>query len=109
MQGVSLAASRRAVPVDVIRVDAITFLLDQGELEVANLLFACELELERLPIGASCLRAQISCAQQDAQKLDLFRGRARSLIRRALERTLPRGWVLVALVVDVHDDLALSA
>jgi hypothetical protein len=100
MQGVSLAATRRAVPVDVIRVDAITYLLDEGELEVANLLFACELEIERLPIGASCLRAQLSCSAEDAELLDLFRGSARSLIRRALECSLPRGWVLVALIVE---------
>jgi hypothetical protein len=95
------AADRRAVPVHLIRVDAIDALLDQEEPEVASLLFACELELEQLPIGSACLRAVVRCPEEQAEELEQDGDYIRRVLRRAIEQALPRGWELLALETRV--------
>jgi hypothetical protein len=100
---VSLPQSVSApIPVRLFRIDAISLLLERGEIEAANALFASDLVLERLPIGATCLRAVMVCPPELEDALD---GGGTSLavsIRRALERAMPRGYVLLALEVTTR-------
>jgi hypothetical protein len=100
MRATLRAADRRAVPVHLIRVDAIDALLDQEEPEAASLLFACRLELEQLPIGSACLRAVIRCPEEQADELEQD-GHTLRILRRAIEQALPRGWELLALETRV--------
>ncbi len=95
MRATLRAADRRAVPVHLIRVDAIDALLDQGEPEAASLLFACQLELHQLPIGSACLRAVVRCPEEQADEIE--DAHTLRVLRRAIEQALPRGWELLAL------------
>ncbi|MGZ4360072.1 MAG: hypothetical protein ACXVYM_03945 [Gaiellaceae bacterium] len=103
MRATHRAADRRAVPVHLIRVDAIDALLEQGELDAANLLFECELELAQLPIGSACLRAVVRYEPQRAEELEDQGSWTVRILRRAIEQALPRGWVLLAFETRTHE------
>jgi hypothetical protein len=97
------ASASAPIPVRLFRIDAISLLLEQGKLEAANALFACDVALERLPLGATCVRAVIVAPPELEDALD---GGATSLaasIRTALERAMPRGYVLLAMEVATRE------
>jgi hypothetical protein len=97
------ASPSAAVPVRLFRIDAISLLLEQGQLEAANALFASELALERLPIGATCLRAVLVAPPELESALDGGETSLAASIRSALERATPRGYVLLAMEVATRE------
>jgi hypothetical protein len=96
-------AASASIPVRLFRIDAISLLLERDELEAANALFASELTLERLPIGATCLRAVLVAPPELEDALDHGETSLAASIRRALERAMPRGYVLLAMEVVTRE------
>ncbi len=103
---ISSSSAPAAIPVRLYRIDAIALLLEQGEIEAANVLFASELALERLPIGSTCLRAVLVAPPELEEALDQGETSLAASIRRALERAMPRGYVLLAMEVTVREPRA---
>ncbi|MGZ4412553.1 MAG: hypothetical protein ACXVY8_10520 [Gaiellaceae bacterium] len=92
-----------SIPLRLYRIDAVALLLEQGETDAANALFASELTLERLPIGATCLRAVLVSPPELEGALDRGDTSMAASIRRALERALPRGYLLLAMEVTSRE------